>query len=111
MGLLAAKERIHDFVKAVLSERELHDVIVFAAFALMVLPEIRPSRPYCLSGQEGPFALKVVPGLKCARRAVPGRFRGLTGFSPGRQGEPAAHLLASVNFRRCGNRAGLKDSG
>ena len=42
-GLLAAKQRIHGFVSQVLTERELHDVIVFAAFALIVLP-LAPDR-------------------------------------------------------------------
>jgi uncharacterized membrane protein (DUF4010 family) len=46
--LLAARERIHHFVRGVLSERELHDALLFAAAALILLP-IAPDRPM------GPF--------------------------------------------------------
>lgn len=46
--LLAARERIHHFVRGVLSERELHDALLFAAAALIMLP-IVPDRPM------GPF--------------------------------------------------------
>jgi uncharacterized membrane protein (DUF4010 family) len=48
-GLLAARERIHLFVKGVMSERELHDALLFAAAALIVLP-LAPDRYL------GPFA-------------------------------------------------------
>lgn len=36
--LLAARNRIHHFVRSVLSEQELHDIILFSATALIVLP-------------------------------------------------------------------------
>ncbi len=42
-GLLAARDRIHRFVRGVLSERELHDALLFAAAALIVLP-LAPDR-------------------------------------------------------------------
>lgn len=42
-ALLAARERMHRFVRRVLSERELHDAILFAAAALIVLP-LAPDR-------------------------------------------------------------------
>lgn len=41
--LLAGRQRIHEFVRTVLSERELHDIILFAAAALIVLP-LAPDR-------------------------------------------------------------------
>lgn len=37
-GLLAGRQRIHRFVRHVLSERELHDLILFLAVALIALP-------------------------------------------------------------------------
>ena len=42
-GLLAARDPIHHFVRGVLSERELHDALLFAAAALIVLP-LAPDR-------------------------------------------------------------------
>jgi uncharacterized membrane protein (DUF4010 family) len=36
--LLAARNRMHHFVRSVLSEQELHDIILFCATALIVLP-------------------------------------------------------------------------
>lgn len=42
-GLLAARDRVHHFVASVLSERELHDAILFAAAALIALP-LAPDR-------------------------------------------------------------------
>jgi uncharacterized membrane protein (DUF4010 family) len=42
-GLLAARDRIHHFVRGVLSERELHDALLFAAAALIALP-LAPDR-------------------------------------------------------------------
>jgi len=42
-GLLAARDRVHHFVDKVLSERELHDAILFAAAALIALP-LAPDR-------------------------------------------------------------------
>lgn len=41
--LLAARNRIHYFVRRVLSEQELHDIILFSAVALIVLP-LAPDR-------------------------------------------------------------------
>lgn len=41
--LLAGRQRIHQFVRTVLSERELHDIILFAAASLIVLP-LAPDR-------------------------------------------------------------------
>lgn len=48
-ALLAARDRMHYFVRSVLSEQELHDIIMFAALALVVLP-LAPDR------YMGPFA-------------------------------------------------------
>ena len=42
-SLLAARNRMHHFVRAVLTERELHDIILFFAAALIVLP-LAPDR-------------------------------------------------------------------
>jgi len=41
--LLAARSRLHHFVRSVLTEQELHDVILFSATALIVLP-LAPDR-------------------------------------------------------------------
>lgn len=41
--LLAARNRIHHFVRRVLTEQELHDVILFSAAALIALP-LAPNR-------------------------------------------------------------------
>ncbi|MCA3002195.1 MAG: MgtC/SapB family protein [Rhodocyclaceae bacterium] len=42
-GLLAARDRIHHFVRGVLSEHELHDALLFAAVVLIALP-LAPDR-------------------------------------------------------------------
>jgi uncharacterized membrane protein (DUF4010 family) len=42
--LLAARTRLHRFARDVLSEREIHDGLLFAAAALVVLP-LAPDRP------------------------------------------------------------------
>jgi uncharacterized membrane protein (DUF4010 family) len=42
-ALLAARERLHRFVRRVLTERELHDAILFLAAALIALP-LAPNR-------------------------------------------------------------------
>ncbi len=42
-GLLAAKTRLHYFVSRILTERELHDALLFSAAALIVLP-LAPDR-------------------------------------------------------------------
>lgn len=46
--LLASRTRLHAFADKVLSERELHDGLIFAAAALVVLPLVpdRPVGPY-----------------------------------------------------------------
>ena len=41
--LLAARNRLHHFVRSVLTEEELHDIILFSATALIVLP-VAPDR-------------------------------------------------------------------
>lgn len=38
-ALLAARNRLHHFVRSVLTEQELHDILLFAAMALIVLPQ------------------------------------------------------------------------
>jgi uncharacterized membrane protein (DUF4010 family) len=48
--LLAARTKLHRFVRTVLTEQELHDALLFAAAALVVLP-LTPDRPV------GPFAV------------------------------------------------------
>lgn len=48
-ALLAARKRLHHFVRSVLTERELHDALLFAAAALIALP-LAPDRFL------GPFA-------------------------------------------------------
>lgn len=41
--LLASRNRIHHFVRRILSEQELHDIILFSATALIILP-LAPNR-------------------------------------------------------------------
>jgi uncharacterized membrane protein (DUF4010 family) len=48
--LLAARTRLHRFVGRILTEQELHDALLFAAAALVVLP-LTPDRPV------GPFGV------------------------------------------------------
>ncbi|MGH7895383.1 MAG: MgtC/SapB family protein [Candidatus Binatia bacterium] len=42
--LLASRKRLHRFIRGALTEQELHDALLFAAAALIVLP-IAPDRP------------------------------------------------------------------
>jgi uncharacterized membrane protein (DUF4010 family) len=42
--LLASRNRIHGFVRDILTEEELHDALVFAGLALVILP-LTPNRP------------------------------------------------------------------
>ena len=44
VALLASRSRLHRFVRRVLTEQELHDALVFAAAALVILP-LAPDRP------------------------------------------------------------------
>jgi uncharacterized membrane protein (DUF4010 family) len=48
--LLASRDRLHRFIRGALSEQELHDALLFAAAALIVLP-LTPDRPV------GPYAV------------------------------------------------------
>jgi uncharacterized membrane protein (DUF4010 family) len=42
--LLAGRHRIHVFVREILTEQEVHDALLFAGFALVILP-LTPNRP------------------------------------------------------------------
>lgn len=55
-ALLAARERLHRFATRVLSESELHDGLLLAALALVVLPLI-PSQPLAWLGGVNPRPL------------------------------------------------------
>lgn len=55
-ALLASRERLHHFVRQVMSERELHDAMVFAAVALIALP-LAPDRYVGPFGGVNPRAL------------------------------------------------------
>ena len=50
VALLASRSRLHRFVRRVLTEQELHDAIIFAAAALVILP-LTPDRAI------GPFGV------------------------------------------------------
>ena len=54
--LLAARSRLHRFVKRVLTEDELHDALVFAAAALVILP-LTPDRPVGPLGVVNPMTI------------------------------------------------------
>jgi uncharacterized membrane protein (DUF4010 family) len=56
VSLLAARTRLHRFVRRVLTEQELHDALVFAAAALVVLP-LTPDRPIGPLGVVNPRTL------------------------------------------------------
>ncbi len=85
--LLAARSRLHRFVKRVLTEQELHDALVFAAAALVILP-LTPDRAI------GP--LGVVNPRTIWRLAV--LFMGISG-------------AGYIALRALGPRAGLPISG
>lgn len=54
--LLASRSSLHRFVRRVLTERELHDALVFAAAALVILP-LTPDRPIDPLGVVNPRTL------------------------------------------------------
>ena len=54
--LLASRTRMHEFISHVLSERELHDGLIFAAAALVVLPLV-PDRTLGPYGVFNPFTV------------------------------------------------------
>lgn len=64
--LLAARRRLHRFAKDLLSEQELHDGVLLAALALIVLPFI-PSRPIEMLGG---IALRPLAGMVLLIMAV-----------------------------------------
>lgn len=55
-GLLAARERLHRFATELLSEGELHDALLLAALALVLLPVV-PPEPWPLLGGLAPRTL------------------------------------------------------
>ena len=67
--LLAARSRIHRFATQLLSEQELHDGVLLAALALVVLPLI-PSRPIELLGGIDPRPLAALVLLIMAIQAA-----------------------------------------
>lgn len=56
VALLASRSRLHRFVRRVLTEQELHDAIIFAAAALVILP-LTPDRPIGPLGVVNPRTL------------------------------------------------------
>ena len=79
--LLASRTRLHEFTSRVLSERELHDGLMFAAAALVVLPLV-PNRAVGPYGVFNPFTVwrlvVIVMGISVAgyvaRRTLGPRF-------------------------------------
>ena len=55
-GLLALRERLHRFATELLSEGELHDALLLAALALVLLPVV-PAEPWPLLGGLAPRTL------------------------------------------------------
>jgi uncharacterized membrane protein (DUF4010 family) len=68
-GLLAARERLHHFATDWLNERELHDGLLLAALALIVLPLV-PSGPIAWLGGITPRPLAFLIVLILALQAV-----------------------------------------
>jgi uncharacterized membrane protein (DUF4010 family) len=68
-GLLVARERLHRFATRLLSEQELHDGLLLAALALIVLPLI-PSRPIEALGGIDPRPLAALVLLILALQAA-----------------------------------------
>jgi uncharacterized membrane protein (DUF4010 family) len=54
--LLASRRRLHRFIRGALTEQEVHDVLLFAAAALVVLP-LAPDRPVGPYGSLNPRTL------------------------------------------------------
>jgi uncharacterized membrane protein (DUF4010 family) len=54
--LLAARERLHTFVSRVLTEQEVHDGLLFAGAALVILPLV-PNEPLGPYGAFNPFVI------------------------------------------------------
>ncbi len=67
--LLAARRRLHRFATELLSEQELHDGVLLAALALIVLPFI-PSRPIEMLGGIAPRPLAAMVLLIMAIQAA-----------------------------------------
>jgi uncharacterized membrane protein (DUF4010 family) len=117
--LLAARNRMHHFVRNVLTENELHDVILFMAAALIVLP-LAPDRFMGPFGSVNPRSVTTLIVLVMAVSAaghVAMRTLGtryglpLVGFASGfvsstatihSMGERARHQTAAVNGAAAG---------
>lgn len=67
--LLAARERLHRFATTLLSEGELHDALLLAAFALVALP-LLPAAPLPALGGPAPRALGLLVLLILALQAA-----------------------------------------
>jgi len=68
-ALLAARNRLHHFVRSVLTERELHDALLFSAAALIVLP-LAPDRFLGPFGALNPHAITQLVVLVMAVSAL-----------------------------------------
>ncbi len=78
--LLASRSGLHRFVRRVLTEQELHDALVFAAAALVVLP-LTPDRPI---GPLGVFNPRTLWGLVVIFMAISGAgYVALRALGPG----------------------------
>ncbi|CAD5373608.1 conserved membrane hypothetical protein [Rubrivivax sp. A210] len=68
-GLLAARERLHRFATQMLSEAELHDALLLAALALVLLP-LAPAQPLAWLGGLAPRTLLMLTLLILALQAA-----------------------------------------
>lgn len=68
-ALLAARNRLHHFVRSVLTERELHDALLFSAAALIALP-LAPDRFLGPLGAINPHAMTQLVVLVMAVSAL-----------------------------------------
>lgn len=68
-ALLAARNRLHHFVRSVLTERELHDALLFSAAALIALP-LAPDRFLGPFGAINPHAITQLVVLVMAVSAL-----------------------------------------
>lgn len=104
--LLAARRRLHRFATQLLSEQELHDGVLLAALALIVLPFI-PSRPIEMLGGIAPRPLAamvlLIMAIQAAGQAA-ARWLGVRGGLLG-AGFASGFVSSTATVASFGNRA------
>ena len=109
--LLAARSRLHRFVRSVLTEDELNDALIFAGATLVVLPLV-PDRPMGPYGALNPHSIWILVILVMAISAA-GYVAVRTAWRPVRAPHRGSRIrlhLKHRDYRRNGC-AGCKDDG